>query len=184
MEKTLYQTLEDRDNVEVVERKGPFLCRRQKAWLGEGYYYWDTFIEYAHWWGQTSYQRNGYVICKTVIKFKDGELYDLEDLETLKEFNQIGVMLAKHYGQDVTVPMVINYLKENTSFKYRAVRARANGATNDYSLPVHRMQYIEKNKAYLDTMPQIQVCILDITIVGQDNFHVVYPPEYVDGYGI
>ena len=45
--KTIYQTLENRDNADEVERDGPFLCNRKNAWLGTGYYFGDTFVELA-----------------------------------------------------------------------------------------------------------------------------------------
>ena len=40
-----YQTLENRNNPDQIEEQGPFLCNRKSAWLGEGYYFWDSFIE-------------------------------------------------------------------------------------------------------------------------------------------
>lgn len=55
-DKTLYQTVEDRNNPSEIETEGPFLCVRNNAWLGRGYYFWDTFVELAHWWGNTIYQ--------------------------------------------------------------------------------------------------------------------------------
>jgi len=61
---TAYQTLEDKDNIDEIELDGPFECRRSDAWLGFGYYLWDTNIEWAKSWGLTSYERKGkdYVI--------------------------------------------------------------------------------------------------------------------------
>ena len=63
-----YQTLEDRNNITEVEQNGPFICNRTDAWLGTGYYFWDTNMEWAKNWGFNSYERRGqgYVIghCK------------------------------------------------------------------------------------------------------------------------
>lgn len=33
-DKTLYQTVEDRNNPLEIESEGPFLCVRNNAWLG------------------------------------------------------------------------------------------------------------------------------------------------------
>ena len=62
----IYQTLEDRQNYEDVEEHGPYFCYARYAngnpksgvkepWLGEGYYFWDTRIADARWWGDTVY---------------------------------------------------------------------------------------------------------------------------------
>ena len=58
MSSNLYQTLEDRSNIDYVEENGPFICRRNSAWLGIGYYYWDTFVDNAHLWGEKIYKKN------------------------------------------------------------------------------------------------------------------------------
>lgn len=62
----IYQTLEDKDNDEEIERHGPYFCSvyeidgspkkgSKEPWLGGGYYFWDTRINDAHWWGRTVY---------------------------------------------------------------------------------------------------------------------------------
>ena len=62
----IYQTLEDRQNYDDVEKHGPYFCCARDAngtpksgvkepWLGEGYYFWDTRIADAQWWGNTIY---------------------------------------------------------------------------------------------------------------------------------
>lgn len=65
----LYQTLEDRDNVDYVEANGPFLGNVRDRWLGKGYYFWDTFIDAAHYWGFVSYKVKGkdYIIAKSEV---------------------------------------------------------------------------------------------------------------------
>lgn len=52
--RTLFQAVKDLDNPDEIEQNGPFKCRREDAWLGEGYYFWDSFVELAHWWGRES----------------------------------------------------------------------------------------------------------------------------------
>ena len=41
---TGYHTVEDRDNPDEIEADGPFKCTRGDAWLGPGYYFWDSKI--------------------------------------------------------------------------------------------------------------------------------------------
>lgn len=69
----IYQTLEDRQNYEEIEAHGPYFCSERyqngilkkgvkEPWLGEGYYFWDSRISDAQWWGDTIYSKKGYVI--------------------------------------------------------------------------------------------------------------------------
>ena len=37
-----YHTLEDRGNPKEILESGPKQCFRADAWLGHGYYFWDT----------------------------------------------------------------------------------------------------------------------------------------------
>lgn len=37
--RTLFQAVKDLDNPDEIEQNGPFKCRREDAWLGEGYYF-------------------------------------------------------------------------------------------------------------------------------------------------
>ncbi len=76
--KSLFQTVEDRNNPWDIASKGPFLCSRSNAWLGEGFYFWDSFIELAHWWGNTVYGGK-YVVCKSYCSNPLVETYDLYD---------------------------------------------------------------------------------------------------------
>ena len=46
-----FQTLEDMDNIDIVELNGPFPCIHKGAWLGYGCYLWDSRIEWAIDWG-------------------------------------------------------------------------------------------------------------------------------------
>ena len=88
-DKTLYQTVEDRNNPSEIETEGPFLCVRNNAWLGRGYYFWDTFVELAHWWGNTIYQGK-YVVCQSYCDGLLPDTYDLyDDFETLRDFSKL-----------------------------------------------------------------------------------------------
>lgn len=183
--KTLYQTLEDRGNLDFVEKNGPFFCKANSAWLGRGYYYWDTFLDYAKWWGVKIYPKQGYIICESKVDFHKVKVLDLEDPEVMMYFKQAGETFNKVYkGRTVFVSQVIEYLKKNTSFNYQAIRARVQGATNESYLPGHKMNLRSGHSAYLDLKPQVQVCILDRSVIGENNFHVVYPPEYSEDFVI
>ena len=103
----IYQTLEDRQNDEEVEDHGPYFCSERYAngilksgtkepWLGEGYYFWDTRIADARWWGDTVYSSKGYIICKTTYDQNSPLLYDLVgDIRQFDEFIECAKLIKE-----------------------------------------------------------------------------------------
>ena len=59
----VFQTLKNKGNPIEIERDGPFICRWENSWMGTGYYFWETFLSNAHWWGK-SHLNGDYVICE------------------------------------------------------------------------------------------------------------------------
>lgn len=186
---TLYQTLEDRDNIDEVESCGPYPCKRRSAWMGIGYYFWDTFIDLAKWWGRVTYSASSYIVCKTVINFVEGELLDLEQPEVMLDFenvsrNVLPMLYPESNHETNHVRLVLDALRKRPEFKYKAVRLRGSDSINyDEELMKHRMQFptANRHRPYLDLRPAIQVCIFDKSIIGKNNFKVVYPEKYVVG---
>ena len=180
----LYQTLEDKSNVDYVEKHGPFICKRGNAWLGIGCYYWDTFVDNAHLWGKKIYKKTNkdYIICLSKVDFNNKNVYDLEDSNTLFEFKILAGKLSEVYpGKNITVAVVLEHLKQSQEFTYKAIRARAMGDMNSH---IQKISFKIGHIAYLDTCPHIQVCILDKTFIGEDNFKVIFPDEYCEDYRI
>lgn len=103
----IYQTLENRRNDEEVEKHGPYFCSERYAngiikggakepWLGEGYYFWDTRIADARWWGDTVYAQKGYIICKTTYDQHSPLLFDLVgDVRQFDEFIRCAELVRK-----------------------------------------------------------------------------------------
>ncbi len=52
---TAYHTIENRGNLDYVLDNAPFICTREDAWLGNGYYFWDTNVAWAKKWGRDAY---------------------------------------------------------------------------------------------------------------------------------
>lgn len=183
--KTLYQTLKGSGSREMIESNGPFECTRSDAWLGCGCYFWETFIEYAHWWGEKSHE-GSYIICQTDLSIPKDSLYDLEDSDTLQEFRKIKSELEKTYpGKELKLSFVLEYCKRIKVIEHKAIRARFIGAFNE-SAKKNDGHYIKPEGPYnarLDTMPQIQVCIIDRSCVrkDKDNYKVIHP-QIVEGY--
>lgn len=180
----LYQAVEDRNNPDYVEQNGPFWCNNKTAWLGHGYYFWDTFIEHAHWWGGLNYKTQGYIICQSSCEDNSNCVYDLvSNPELFYEIEKIATLIEQANNVNtVYVPEIIEYLKSKTSFlqKYKAIRANPLCTRPNTSF---RYKFNDKNKAFIDTRPAIQYCILDKTFFNS-QYHIVYPEMYCADYVI
>ena len=186
--KNLYQTLEDKDNPDDVERDGPFICDRKDAWLGRGYYFWDTFIELGHWWGN-HYYGESYIICHAICDYDEHEkCYDLSIPETIQDFvDTIEAMKRRNIPlDDSTVPSVINYLKSINQFPYIVIRANAMNTikANDPYFKRFKIPFQTKYPAYLDLRPPYQLCFLTKKAFNLRNYRIVHPSRYTytEGY--
>lgn len=174
----IYQTLEDRHNDHEIKQNGPFLCSEKDSkgvlkvgikepWLGEGYYFWDSRVDDAHWWGKTVYLNNGYVICCTRYDQHSELLYDLVgDQKALDDFIQSAKVLIKSIKGKITVPTLLGYLKKQEGFNYKAIRVwpykidTSKGIKIEIIFPGEKMGLIKMNK--------IQVCFFDKTLLTEE----------------
>lgn len=183
----LYQTLENRENVDDVEQNGPYCCSRQDAWLGTGYYYWDSYMDWARWWGEQVYGSGNYIICETLLDINAINVLNLLEPEELLSFQSCIDEIQKIFpDKELTVGFIVEYLKMHTSFPYKAIKAKGEQARKTISS--NRYIPFNSNKkgkiSVLDLMPQVQICILDKSVVGKNNFKVIFPQEYASGYAI
>lgn len=182
--KVLYQTLQDKGNPDYVEDNAPFRCNWQNTWLGEGYYFWDTFIENAHWWGKVRYG-NSYIICKAECDFTSEKCFDLVgDTQHMLVFGESIEFLKKEnlLKDDTTVSRVLNFMIENSIFKYEAIRVYGIKSISDYSEEYqkyrHRLIFELSKPQYLDYKPAIQLCLYNRTSLNLRSIKIEYPDEY------
>ena len=183
--KKLFQTLEDRNNPDEVEKQGPFKCTKN-PWLGNGYYFWDSFIELAHWWGKQGY-KNNYIICQSSYDNNPEMIFDLVgNTEQLIEFKQYVKVLKETYkNKYITVSFVIEYMKKHHDFQYKAIRANPINSTNrDEYLKSQRLRFSQKNVSYIELTPPLQICIINKSYIGDKNFKIIYPETYCNEYAI
>lgn len=169
----IYQTLENRCNDKEIEKHGPFFCSMvdqygdlkkgvKEPWLGEGYYFWDTRMEDAIWWGEHAYPAKGYIVCHTQYDQHSDLLYDLVgDLKAFDEFEQCA-KLIKEKGKlaKVTFPLVLAYLKKTGKFSFKAIRVWP------YS---HKETTIDfpGEKLTLRKTEKVQICFFDKTLLNK-----------------
>lgn len=179
----LYQTVEDRDNPDHIEANAPFICTAANAWLGIGYYFWDTLIDNAHWWGNVRY-RNGYVIVEySCLPFHSEKCFDLHgNMEHLKYFNEIIEYLKtkKLFRPDTTVARVIEFLKAKANMleKYDSIRAYGFYSKSDKNT----ILFVSGQRYYLDLTPAVQVCLFTKNSLGLSTGKIIYPDHYDENY--
>lgn len=187
--KIAYQTLENRGNPREVQKNGPFLCRRKNAWLGSGYYFWDSIIDNAHWWGiEGAKYDNGYFICEAKYDLDETLCFNLIDNALHFEYFNATKNLMKEKGLYIegqtTVARIIEYLKNTLHiFKYEAIRVYGVNSKSAWSSYSDRTIFDSKhNIKYLDSSPAIQICFYTKSSLNLRDYAVIYPSEYTDGY--
>lgn len=184
--KVLYQTVGDRGNPKEILNNGPFQCTRS-PWLGNGYYFWDSFIELAHWWGRQGYHGQ-YVITRIDFEYNPDDVLDLVgNTEHLIMFREYAEMLSKdpQFGEP-TVGQVIEHMKRHTSFPYKAIRVEGRRSISYFYEEGLKKQLLFKlsGKAFLDLLPPIQICFFDKEYVLNSSYSIVYPDWYRSDYSI
>ena len=182
--KKLYQTVGDSGNPIEVETDGPFKCTniKREPWLGEGYYFWENYIENAHWWGEKGYGKH-YMIRSAICE--DNNFFDLtsgstEHIDILRSYWDI--FLKRKPNMNWTVGGVLMHMiKYSNLFTYVAIRADGiNSANRNATVSRYRL-YFPNNTSYINLMPQIQICIIDKVGAGLRDYQVIHPPHYCSG---
>lgn len=183
MKKVVYQTLEDRNtDPGEVEECGPYPCNWENAWLGDGYYFWEKFIDNAHWWGkEVRAYRNGYIICRAYCELDErccdlvGNTDHIQMLSDSFDFLK-GKGLATN---KTTVRRIIEFMRNKTkTFNFEAARVlgiRTKDPSSDFSMNVF---FERKLPSYIDLKPPIQICFYRKDSLDLSNYEIIYPDEY------
>ncbi len=163
----LYQTIADRGNQEYT----PIYCEAADAWLGYGYYFWDSELEDAHWWGQIHYD-NFYVICESEYDYASLEYFDLLGNTThRKYFFTFAKALFRKYNKTYTVGECIELLKRiDSSFKYKAIRALPEVTDSK----VFQICFDPSARFYLSDKTRIQMCVIDVSFLLDGYYSPIY----------
>lgn len=182
--KTIYQTLEDREtDLNELEELGPYPCNWENAWLGKGYYFWDSFIENAHWWGEEIRKYpDGYIICQAECDFSDEECFDLvgNTSHLIQLHDAYKLMKSKGLiNKKTTVNRVITFFKNNLeNFDFTAIRVYGIRSKSYHSRFSFTQVFEKNNVAYLDYKPPIQICFFTKKSMNLRSFRIVYPENY------
>lgn len=172
----IYQAIENRNNPDEIENKGP-IKGIKNTWLGKGYYFWDGFVECAHWWGEHHWN-NDYMICKAYIEEEDDKYLDLYgNTEHMKYFSSLLDKIKEYFPDEkITISQAIAFLREKSSEfkKYTLIRAESPNCGNN--IPTNSFNYTTKNSSRLNLCRMIQICSFDKKNVH--DYKVIFPQEY------
>lgn len=185
----VYQTVEDRGNPEEVKLNAPFFCKSKSAWLGEGFYFWDSFIENAHWWGRVHLKKNDYIICRANIIMNPQNCFDLvgntEHLLLLKKVRD-ELKSNSLINNKTTLARILSFIRnEKELFIWSAIRINTPGAKSKRYNKNEIIPLSNKtSNAVFENIPAIQICIYNLAKLSLKNLEIVFPEEYIEGYAV
>ena len=170
-----YHTLEDRNNAEEIQLIGPRKCTRANAWLGDGYYFWDSSEKWAHDWGVKGC-KGRYMIFRGEIVI-DQNAYDLygnvaqqEAFWALYEELKRRKIIPEH---ELTVGKILAYMIKNGLFPYHTIRA------GDMPNQEKSIFFGTRQKEVLRLGSRVQICLLEQETLNLQSFRVIYPEHYI-----
>lgn len=179
-----FQTLEDRDNIDLVEMEGPFSCNHKNAWLGRGCYLWDTRLDWALDWGDFAYISKGknFIIGKCWIDLNN-DCFDLKgSVQHQFDFQEIVKTMIESKKikreEEAIVPNVIEFMKMKGLFNFKSIRAFDMNNTKKFYFRFDRNS--GKPKEFMTINQRVQICVLEKKGVILRPFKVVYPEKYLE----
>lgn len=155
-----YQTLANRD-VHSIETNAPFKCERRGAWLGHGYYFWDSEIRWAHDWGRLGYSNDYKIItCKIKIDPED-DCFDLVGYIPHRQLfaHYMNLLKKTMPGMRIVVRHVLDLMElEIPDFKqkYKVIRA---SHTDDKSVVFYSEAPGKSERTTIGD--RTQICVID-----------------------
>lgn len=159
----LYQATRKTANSNNETIASPILSTRN-TWLGEGYYFWDGFMELPHWWGQVHYN-NSYTINEAQVEVDDSDYFDLVgSTSNMQEFASAYQSLRSLFPEEnITIKAVLAVMKSSGIYSFKVIRART-----EHKIPgSERIRFMYPDRSYMLTIPAIQLCVQDISCIKQ-----------------
>lgn len=158
------------------EQNGPIFCddtedtdETKKAWLGPGYYFWDSVIADARWWGTLHYN-DDYLIAIAHYNAWSNDYLDLTEVFQRNEFFEKYKKFCSKTKKELNMAQFIVILQKiGKSWKYKAVKCWPS-PTNAPNVP----QISFPNKDFvLYRTTRIQICVTDLSFLHEQKFEVI-----------
>lgn len=181
----VYHTVNDSGDPDYIEDNIPFKSTGKHSWVGYGYYFWETFIDFAHIWGKHHYHGQ-YVICSGKLSEKnEDDCLDLVGNTEHCAYLEKLIELVKNEleGKDVLLRHVIEYAREKELLPHKIIRLE----------DIPRFQNLKRSTlvqlkdsggspSYLSLRPKVVLYVFALDEVDLSKMRIEYPDEYVDGY--
>jgi len=174
-----YQTLEDKDNIDHIEMEGPFVCRRSGAWLGIGYYFWDTNMDWAIAWGENSYNNynKDFIVAKCKLDLTNNCFDLVGNVKHQMELMQsMDVMLKSNKikkDDEKILPYILIFMKRMGLFNFKSIRA------SDMHKNILKLHFKPGKGEYMIINQRVQICVIEKKEVLLRPFSVIYPEKYL-----
>lgn len=162
----------------------PLYSSHANGWAGPGFYFWESDIRLAHWWGR-SHCKGRYLIAKSQIDFSDKcfDLYDNPDHK--EEIRKIWKLLKEDTRLDTkstSLSTVLRYLRENDIFDFEAIRfcgINSIGTGNSTKKFRSRISFTDdydenKPEQYVDLCPPIQYCLFSENSLNHRDYIICF----------
>jgi len=178
---TAYHTVEDRENPDQIKLEGPFRCEREDAWLGYGYYFWDTHEPWAHDWGKSAYRKKGYVVCRAMVTNNENVMWDLygnvgHNQEFIAAFETLLTSGKYNSEEDILTSDVIDFLKVKGLFNYLAVRV--GDMYNQMKTIALKHPDARGREAFMNVGERVQICLYEKNELTLRDFSIIFPEIY------
>lgn len=183
---TIYHTVKDKGNPNEIIKDAPFYASGDDQWFGEGYYFWESYIGNAHWWGDV-HCYNSYVICESEYEQNANQCFDLVDNK--EHMDMLSILIKeltrlKVIKKDTTLSRILVFAREYGLFptSFKSIRASIPGSRSYFNKKYGKTIPIT-DQFRLDLQPQIQLCFFDTSTLRMP-MNIVYPEHYIEGYAV
>lgn len=170
MKKTaLYQAISSKE--ETIPKE-PIYCSSEDARLGQGYYFWDTDIQTAKWWGESHYE-GAYRVCQSHYDAHSEHYFDLfGNVKHIQILSRCHRKLQQRKKEDYSIAEVLESMKlliPEFIDIYWAIRARPMMPYPDSKMDIPFAKG-KDNKPFISCATRVQVCVtnLDFLLDGRE----------------
>lgn len=183
---SLFQTVKDDFENNPFE-KTPHYCNDKRAWLGQGYYFWESFIDNAHFWGSviTKNGEKNYLIFKSEANINHEKCCNLIDnVNHLREFEENLEIMKNNkipYNKLNLRNIIAFRQKKVKNFNFDAIRANivnTRSFLNPFEkyMKINNYSHYSTNKPYyIQLTPSIQICFFKIDAIDRKGYELVFP---------
>lgn len=188
METIGHHTCRNTENVDEIERNGPFKAIHGKTgkqqFLGTGYYFWDNNIAAAKHWGKVHYE-DCYLVFEANLTIPEEQFLDLVGSRKAMIYAQELMKRFKARNQNSEhweLGKFIEFMKEVANkpgfknvFPYTVFRAVDHSITAK-SEPKHL--FVAGKPNYINLNPRFVICLAEKNSLVLKDFRAVYPESY------